>query len=99
MTLSVNRNGVEYFPDWPTLPKTYLASLKRFKGIEDKAGVDTIISIHARHDKTIEKIAALQARKPGDPNPFVSKDDLNRYVTLISECVQAQQIWRASSSN
>jgi hypothetical protein len=54
-------------------------------------------SIHARHDKTIEKIAALQARKPGEPNPFVSKDNLNRYVTLISECVQAQQIWRAST--
>ena len=97
MTLSVNRNGVEYFPDWPTLLRTYLASLKRFKEIEDKAGVDTLISIHARHDKTIEKIAALQARKPGEPNPFVSKDNLNRYVTLISECVQAQQIWRAST--
>jgi metallo-beta-lactamase class B len=99
MTLSVTRNGVDYFPDWPTLLRTYLASLKRFKDIEDKAGVDTIVSIHARHDKTIEKIAALQVRKPGEPNPFVSKDDLNRYVTLISECVQAQQVWRTSSSN
>src|SRR6185295_3071917 len=50
MTLGIQRNGVDYFPDWPTLLKTYLASLKRFKEIEDRAGVDTIISIHARHD-------------------------------------------------
>jgi metallo-beta-lactamase class B len=99
MTIGNDRNGVKYFADMPTLLKTYLASLKRFKEIEEKAGVDTIISIHARHDKTIPKIEALKTRKPGDPHPFVSKDDLNRYQTLITECVQAQQIWRAKTTD
>lgn len=99
MTIGNDRNGVKYFADMPTLLKTYIASLKRFKEIEDKAGVDTLISIHARHDKTIAKIEALRKRKPGEPHPFVGKDLVDRYVTLISECVQAQQIWRGGSSN
>jgi hypothetical protein len=30
--------------------KTNLASAKRFKQVEDKAGVDTVISIHAALD-------------------------------------------------
>jgi hypothetical protein len=66
MTLGNDRNGVKYFSDMPTLLKNYLASLKRFKQIEDQAGVDTLISIHARHDKTNEKIEALKKRKPGE---------------------------------
>lgn len=99
MTLGNDRNGVKYFADMPTLLKTYVASLKRFKQIEDQAGVDTLLSIHARHDKTIAKIEALRKRKPGEPHPFVGKDLVDRYATLISECVQAQQIWRAPSSN
>ena len=99
MTLGNDRNGVKYFADMPTLLKTYVASIKRFKQIEDQAGVDTLLSIHARHDKTIAKIDALRKRKPGEPHPFVSKDLLDRYATLITECVQAQQVWRAGSAN
>ena len=87
------------FRRYATLLKTYVAWLKRFKQIEDQAGVDTLLSIHARHDKTIAKIEALRKRKPGEPHPFVSKDLVDRYATLISECVQAQQVWRAASSN
>src|SRR5438309_1178637 len=34
MTLGNDRNGVKYFADMPTLLKTYVASLKRFKQIE-----------------------------------------------------------------
>jgi hypothetical protein len=90
---------VKYFADISTALKTYVASIKRFKQIEDQAGVDTLLSIHARHDKTIAKIDALRKRKPGEPHPFVGKDLLDRYATLITECVQAQQVWRAGSAN
>jgi hypothetical protein len=33
---------------------------------------------------------ALRFRKPGDPHPFVSKDNLNRFMTIIKECTDAQ---------
>src|SRR6185437_6476653 len=57
-TMGLVQGGVQVFPDTPTMIKTYIASAKRFKGIEDKAGVDTIISLHPFLDHEFEKIKA-----------------------------------------
>jgi metallo-beta-lactamase class B len=96
-TLGIARAGVEYFPDWPTGLRTYLASVRRFKDIETEAGVDTMISIHSRIDKLMDKLAAVKARKPGEPHPFVNKERPFRFLTMLEECVSAQIAWRSRS--
>lgn len=92
-TMNLVQGGMQIFPDTPTMIKTYIASAKRFKEIEDKAGVDTMITIHAALDKTFDKIDALKSRKPGDPHPFVSKDDVDRFSTILIECGEAKLAW------
>src|SRR5689334_5339530 len=69
-TMNLVQGGLQVFPDARTMTQTYIASAKRFKELEDKAGVDTIVSIHAALDNMFAKVDALQSRKPGDPHPF-----------------------------
>ena len=92
-TMNLVQGGVQVFPDTQTMIKTYIASAKRFKEIEDKAGVDAIITIHAALDNMFEKIDALRSRKPGDPHPFVSKDDVDRFSSMVIECGEAKLAW------
>lgn len=92
-TTNVVRGGLQYFPDAATELKTYAASNARFKQIEDQAGVDTIVSIHAALDDMFAKADALKSRAPGQPNPFVSKDDVDRFSTILSECALAKVAW------
>jgi metallo-beta-lactamase class B len=92
-TMNLVQGGMQIFRDTPTMIKTYIASAKRFKEIEDKAGVDTMITIHGALDKTFDKIDALKSRKPGDPHPFVSKDDVDRFSTILIECGEAKLAW------
>jgi metallo-beta-lactamase class B len=87
------QEGVQMWPDVPIMMKGYVASSKHFKEIEDKAGVDTIIHPHAEYDNTFEKTQALGSRKAGDPHPFVSKDDVDRFATIHIECGEAQLAW------
>ncbi len=95
-TMNLVQGGIQVFPDTQTMIKTYIASAKRFKQIEDKAGVDTIISIHAALDNMFEKVQALQSRKPGGPHPFVSKDDVDRFSTIVIECAEAKLAWASA---
>lgn len=92
-TANVSRGGLQYFPDTPTMLKTYADSAARFHQIEDQAGADTIISIHASLDQTFAKVDALKSRAPGQPHPFVSKDDVDRFSTILTECAQAKLAW------
>jgi metallo-beta-lactamase class B len=96
-TMNLVQGGVQVFPDTQTMIKTYIASAKRFKEIENKAGVDTIISIHAALDNMFEKVDALDSRKPGDPHPFVSQDDVDRFSTIVIECGEAKLAWANSN--
>jgi metallo-beta-lactamase class B len=96
-TLGIARAGVQYFPDWPTGLKTYLASVRRFKEIETRAGVDTMISIHSRIDGLVDKLTAVKMRRPGEPHPFVNKELPQRFLNLLDECVSAQLAWRTRS--
>ena len=65
---------------------TYLASAKRFRDIGSRAGVDVLLSTIDRHDSTSGKIAAVKARKPGDPHPFAGADLVKRYWDVIINC-------------
>jgi metallo-beta-lactamase class B len=87
------QEGVQLFPDMQTMATTYIASATRFKQLEDQAGVDTIVHIHPDVDDTLRKLDAVRARRPGDPNPFVNKDDVDRFMTMEIECAQAQLAW------
>jgi metallo-beta-lactamase class B len=87
---SLSRYGVQYFKNWEETLKTWSASAARFQDIAAKAGADTYLTIHPSLDDALEKIHALKYRKPGDPHPLVSKDNLNRFLTIIKECTDAQ---------
>jgi len=96
-TMNLVQGGVQVFPNTQTMIKTYIASAKRFKELEDKNGVDAIISIHAALDNMFEKVDALHSRKPGDTHPFVSKDDVDRFSTIVIECGEAKLAWANSN--
>jgi metallo-beta-lactamase class B len=90
MTFGFQRAGVQYFPTLADALKTNSAQAKRYKEIAAKAGADVFLSIHTRHDRTLDKINALKSRRPGDAHPFVSSDAIQRHLTVISECSDAQ---------
>ena len=70
--------------------KSYISSAARFQDLAVGAGADVIIANHTVFDGTLEKLAALQERKPGAPNPWVvGKDSVTRYLTVASECAKA----------
>ena len=86
----MGRNGVRYFSGMSETFKTWSASAKRFQDIAAKANADVYLTLHPFYDKALDKLHALNFRKPGGPNPFVSKDNLNRFLTIIKECTDAQ---------
>jgi metallo-beta-lactamase class B len=90
MAPSFERYGVRYYSSLQETFKTWSASLKRFQDIANKAGADVYLTIHPHYDKALDKLHALDFRKPGGPNPFVSKDNLNRFLTIMRECTEAQ---------
>jgi metallo-beta-lactamase class B len=90
------QEGIQMFPDMKAMSQTYIASSKRFKEIEEKAGVDAIIHTHAEYDNTFEKIAALKNRPAGAPHPFVSKDDVERFNMMHVACGEAQLAWASA---
>jgi len=92
--------GVPYFPDMATAMRTWIASIKRFHDIAQKAGADTFLSIHPQHDKTFDKLTAVRFRKPDAPHPFVNKEFIDNHATVMTECMEAQLAWlRAGGSN
>jgi metallo-beta-lactamase class B len=105
--INLGRAGVQYYPDGQTMMKTYIASAKRFKELNEKAGVDTILSTTLGHANMVEKMHTWQmmngapgvtpemaAKLANEPNPFVSKDAAGRFYTILEECYEAQLAWR-----
>ena len=90
MAPSFERYGVRYFSSLSETFKTWSASIKRFRDISAKAGADVYLAIHPHYDKTIDKLHAIGFRKPGGPHPYVNKDVVNRFLTIMAECTDAQ---------
>jgi metallo-beta-lactamase class B len=86
----MGRMGVQYFPSLPDAFKTWSASAERFRNITTKENADVYLTLHPFYDKALDKLHALNFRGPGDPNPFVSKSNLNRFLTIIKECTDAE---------
>jgi metallo-beta-lactamase class B len=71
--------------------QTYVQSIAHYLEVAKKEKVDVEVQNHALFDMTPERLAKLEARKGGDPNPFVVGND--RYVkfwSIVSECIQAE---------
>jgi metallo-beta-lactamase class B len=92
----VAQDGVQYFPTEADAMKIWAEQIKRYKDIAEKAGADVFVSARVSIDKTLDKVNAVQSRKPGDPHPFVSKTVVSRGQTVLYECMQAQMAYRAA---
>jgi len=70
--------------------ETYANSADHFRDAVKKAGADVLFANHPEQDGAKAKLAALAARKPGAPNPYViGNDSVTRYVTMVGECARA----------
>jgi metallo-beta-lactamase class B len=75
----------------------YVDSIAHYRQVAARMGVDVEIQNHPIFDATPERLAALAARGPGDPHPFVmGADRYQRFWGVISECMQADIIARGS---
>jgi metallo-beta-lactamase class B len=91
-----NEGGVTYFANEEASERAWKASMDRLKDITAKAGADVFLTIRSLYDKEPDKVRALKVRKPGDPHPYVSKTVVSRYLTTISECMDAQLARKAT---
>jgi metallo-beta-lactamase class B len=77
---------------------TYKQSLSRFIKIGEDAGADGYIANHPYRDQTFadgkdDKIAKNEARKPGDPSPWIGRSAYIRYMLISLECTEALTGW------
>src|SRR5438128_3046271 len=81
---SVGRQGVTYWTDAQTLFKTYLASLARFKGLADGAGVDTILAPSMSQQNGGAKLAdarILEQDSTPQTNQLVARIEKSEIIT------------------
>ena len=73
--------------------ETYAAFGGKFGDIVARAGADVLIANHTVLDGSKNKIPAVLARKPGEPNPYViGKEAVRGYVKLAEECARAAML-------
>ena len=78
------------FPQTEANYTTYANSVEKFEAIAKARGVDVPMANHSNFDNAFEKIAALKARQPGQPNPFVlGWDTQARIFDVQEECALA----------
>lgn len=107
---SIGRNGVTYYPDGQAMMRTHIESLTRFIDLGTKADVDVILSPSLSHANMVEKMqywrkanpdhssgAAVGNQLAGEAHPFVSREAVSRYNTILLECYKAQLAWRMGS--
>jgi metallo-beta-lactamase class B len=71
--------------------RQYVQSLERFGAEARRLGVDVEIQNHPLYDGFEAKLERLAARRSGDPHPFVvGADAYQRFLTVMSECANAQ---------
>lgn len=75
----------------------YVDSIAHFLDVTAAAGVDVELQNHPIFDDTPGRLAALAARAPGDPHPFViGTEGFQRFWGIVSECMQADIINKGS---
>jgi metallo-beta-lactamase class B len=75
--------------------QSYISNAARMKDIVDGAGADVIIGNHTEYNNAIERLERTNARKSGEPNPWVvGKIEVGNYLTVVEECAKS---WLAIS--
>ena len=87
--------GLLYFSSEEEAIETWKTSTARFRDIAGRAGADVLLATRSHHDQSELKNRALRARRPGEPHPYVNRNAVGRYLTVISECMDAQLARRA----
>ncbi len=69
----------------------YIRSIAHFGDVTRRMNVDVEIQNHTIFDGFEAKLERLKNRKQGEPNPFVvGSQGYQRFLTVMSECTQAQ---------
>jgi metallo-beta-lactamase class B len=77
--------------------RQYIDSIAHYLAVAERLGVDVEVQNHPIFDDTPKRLAALAARGPGEPNPFVmGTDRYQRFWRIVSECMQADIIRKGS---
>ncbi len=65
--INLGRAGVQYWSDGQAMMKTYIASMKRFQELNEKAGVDVILSTNMRHISVSQRLQIWREMNPSRP--------------------------------
>jgi metallo-beta-lactamase class B len=84
--------GTAYnFPRSVARFQAYIDTQKRFAKIAADAGATVILSNHSEFDEGYMKARMISTMMPGEDNPFVIKDGVQRYQTVLVECAEAEK--------
>lgn len=74
----------------PNQVQQFIDSLMHFETWTKKMKVDVELQNHPVMDGFGEKLAAVRARKPGEPNPFiVGQENYTKFLEVMTECARA----------
>jgi len=84
--------GTAYnFPRSVARFQAYIDTQKRFAKIAADAGATVVVSNHSEFDAGYMKARMISTMMPGEDNPFVIKDGVQRYHTVLVECAEAEK--------
>jgi metallo-beta-lactamase class B len=70
--------------------KSYISNAARMKDIADGSRADVIIGNHTEYNDALARLERTNARKPGEPNPWVvGKEEVGKYLTVVEECAKS----------
>lgn len=78
------------FPRTADRFRTYAETQRRFARLAAEAGASVVLSNHSQFDEAWLKVRAIRTLAPGEANPFVFKDAVQRYFTVMAECSEAE---------
>jgi metallo-beta-lactamase class B len=78
--------------------ETYVRSIEHFAAAARKMNVDVEIQNHPLYDDIAAKVSKVRAGNRTRANPFVvGRDAYQRFLTVQSECIQAQMARRRTA--
>ena len=75
----------------PERLQQYADTQRRFAKAAADAGATILLSNHSQFDDAWHKARVLKTLEPGERNPFLVPNGPQRYLTVLSECAQAQR--------
>ena len=71
--------------------QSYIDTQKRFAKIAADARATVMLSNHSEFDAGYMKARMVSTMMPGEDNPFVIRDGVQRYQTVLTECAEAEK--------